>query len=83
MMKREFQKRIIKIAVLPKGGEIFSEEATFIEVADEAAGEFVEISQSYGLTEQKIRLDDDEWPVIRDAIEEMVKEIKKHQKATA
>lgn len=81
-MKREFEKRITKVAILPKGEPVFSEKATFIEILNEAGGEFVEVSQECGIKEQKIRIEDDEWPVIRDAIEEMVKEIKKHQKAT-
>jgi len=81
-MKREFVKRVVKIAVLPKGEETFSDKATFVEIVDEAAGEFLEVSQHCGIEEQKIRLDDDEWPVVRAAIDEMVKEIKKHQRAT-
>lgn len=79
-MSREFVKRIVKIAVLPKGKEMFSEQATFIEIVDEAGGEFIEISQQSGIEGQKIRIDDDEWPHIREAVNEMLKEIKKHEK---
>lgn len=70
----------MKIAVLPKGEETFSDKATFIEIVDEAGGEFLEISQCSGIEGQKIRLDDDEWPHVREAINEMFKEIKKHEK---
>lgn len=76
-MSKEFEKRTIKIAVLPKGKPLLDEQATFIEIMDEAGGEFLEISQSSGSREQSIRLDDEEWPLVRDAIEELAKEIKK------
>lgn len=81
-MKRDIVSRTIKIAVLPKGDPVFSEKATFVEIVDEAAGEFIEISQCGRIEDGKIRLDNDEWPAVRSAIDEMVKEIKKHQKAT-
>lgn len=81
-MTRDFVKRIMKIAVLQKGKEIFSEQATFIEIVDESGGEFIEISQCNELEGQRIRIDDDEWPHVREAVNEMFKEIKKHQKAT-
>ena len=40
-----------------------------IEIVDEAAGEFLEVSQEGG----KLRFDKEEWPHVRDAIEKMFK----------
>lgn len=67
--------RAIKWTVGPETEPIFSEMQTTIEIVDEAAGEFVEVSQSgresdgYG----KISFNPDEWPAIRDAINKAVK----------
>ena len=52
-----------------KGEQIFDDSVTKIEIVDEAAGEFLEISQD----EQKLRFDAEEWPHVRDAIQKMFK----------
>ena len=52
-----------------KGDQVFSESITEIEIIDEAAGEFLEISQDG----RKLRFDAEEWPHVRDAIEKMFK----------
>jgi hypothetical protein len=50
-----------------KGQQIFDDSITEIEIIDEAAGEFLQISQEGG----KLRFDKEEWPHVRDAIENM------------
>jgi len=52
-----------------KGEQIFDDSVTEIEIVDEAAGEFLEISQEGG----KLRFDPEEWPHVRDAVEKMFK----------
>jgi hypothetical protein len=52
-----------------KGQQIFDDSVTEIEIVDEAAGEFLEISQEGG----KLRFDLEEWPHVRDAVEKMFK----------
>jgi hypothetical protein len=52
-----------------KGEQIFDDSVTEIEIVDEAAGEFLEISQD----DQRLRFDAEEWPHVRDAIEKMFK----------
>ena len=66
--------RIIKIAVVPKGQPIFSELSTYVAIEDEAAGEFVKISQEGGHTDMAkwITVNPEEWPAIRNAIDYMV-----------
>ena len=67
--------RPIKWTIIPDGGPLFDESATEIEIVDEAAGEFVEISQSmegYG----KIGIEPSDWPTLRAAIDAAVKQCK-------
>ena len=52
-----------------KGEQIFDDSVTEIEIVDEAAGEFLEVSQGGG----KLRFDKEEWTHVRDAIEKMFK----------
>jgi len=52
-----------------KGEQLFHCSVTEIEILDEAAGEFLEISQEGG----KLRFDPEEWPHVRNAIEKMLK----------
>jgi len=73
--------RTLKIAVLPKGQPIFSEQATTIEIDDISGGEFLLITQQsthVDSKEQQIQIDQAEWEPIRNGIEMMLKEIKEH-----
>lgn len=64
-----YETRTTKMIVGVKGEQIFDDSVTEIEIVDEAAGEFLEISQD----EQKLRFDKEEWPHVRNAIEKMFK----------
>ena len=64
-----YETRTTKIIVGVKGEQIFDDSVTEIEIVDEAAGEFLEISQD----DQKLRFDAYEWVHVRDAIEKMFK----------
>jgi hypothetical protein len=65
--------------ILPEGENIFCETATTIGIADDAAGEFLKISQcNDGIEKGEIRLEQNEWPVVRAGIDMMFKEIEKH-----
>ena len=52
-----------------KNQQIFDDSVTAIEIVDESAGEFLEVSQEGG----KLRFDLEEWPHVRDAVEKMLK----------
>ena len=65
-----YETRVTRLPVTPSGTELFHEFGTNIEIVDEAAGEFVELSQETG----KIRIDPTEWPTLRAAINRMVAE---------
>ena len=71
----ESEIRTIKIVVIPKGETIFSERATDVEIVDEAAGEFVRVIQNDEAAEVgTIQIDPDEWPMLRKAIDRMVRD---------
>ncbi len=59
---KTFTKSVI---ILPAGDAIYSERATTVSITDEAAGPFVVVEQE----EDTIRLDSEEWPTIRAAID--------------
>ena len=66
-----YETRTTKMIVGVKGEQIFDESITEIEIIDEAAGEFLVVSQEDG--GQKLRFDKDEWVHVRAAIEKMFK----------
>ena len=69
----ELECRTLKIALIPKGEPIFSERATHIEIVDEAAGEFVEVSQDYdNVKSGTIAIDSTEWPLLKSSIDRMI-----------
>lgn len=70
----DYETRTTRIVVLPKGDALFCERATTIEIDDEAGGEFLAISQSHTDAHSSLRIDPDEWPHIRDAIDRMAAE---------
>jgi hypothetical protein len=70
----DFDTRTLKIAVIPKGEKIFNNQVTQVEIVDEAAGEYVEVSQCNDSNDGRIAICKDEWPAIRAAIDKMLKE---------
>jgi hypothetical protein len=70
----DFETRTLKIAVIPKGEKIFSNQVTQVEIVDEAAGEYVEVSQCNDNNDGRIAICKDEWPAISAAIDKMLKE---------
>ena len=65
--------RTTAINVLPENDALFSEQSTTVRIVDEAAGEFVEVEQEEG----KIRIDPKEWPIMAEAIGQMIAECRK------
>ena len=72
--------RPIKWIVLPEGEPVFCEQATTIEITDEAGGEFVTVSQQRDEPNaQTIKIDRDDWPLIRDAVDAAIKLCKDYE----
>lgn len=70
----DIETRVVKVMIAPKDERIFSEMATFVEIDDEAAGEFVKVSQplTHKSAEFAVFITKDAWPYIRDVIENMI-----------
>ena len=75
----DYETRITKLIVLPKGEPLFSEQATHIEIEDEAAGEYVTVTQYHDGDEKKIGIMPEEWPYVRDAIEKLLSNCKERK----
>mgnify|MGYP001160660408 CR=1 FL=1 len=69
----EYEIRTIAMLVVPMDQKMFSEYATEIRITDEAAGEFLEVSQCGHDGQGKIAINPEEWPTLRDAIDQMIK----------
>ena len=69
-----YETRTTRIVVLRKGAEIFDESATTIEIVDESGGEFLTISQSHTDAHSSLKIDPQEWPHIRAAIDRLAAE---------
>lgn len=73
----EYETRVTALIVLPKGDETFSEFATHVRLADQAAGEYVEVEQIARDDLGKIAINPEEWPTLRAAIDRMIGECRK------
>lgn len=76
----DWEVRVITTMVNKKNGPVFGELATIIEVSDEAAGEFVKVRQQYdGIEPGTVSIDKEEWPLIREAIDSAIGQLRKHK----
>lgn len=74
-----YETRTVKVSVVPKEEPIFHNGVTSIEIVDEAAGEFVEVTQCNDSNEGKIAIEKSEWPTLRAAIDKMIKECREYK----
>lgn len=73
-MTKPYEIRTTALTVAPAGDSTYSEMATTIAIADEAAGEFVEVKQHGRIDIGKIQINPEEWPALRDAIDRLIAE---------
>lgn len=71
-MTMQYEHRVTQITVVPEGENLYSEMATQIQIVDEPAGEFIEVSQETRPDLGKIQISPEEWPTLRDAIDKMI-----------
>lgn len=76
-MAKPYEIRTTAMTVAPVGDSTYSEMATTIAIADEAAGEFVEVKQRGRVDIGKIQINPEEWPSLREAIDRMIKACRK------
>ena len=76
----DYVMRYTACVVAPQDEPMFSEKATTVSIADESAGEFVQITQQGGSTELRgIAVNDmEEWKAIASAVEIMLKACKSY-----
>lgn len=77
-MSNQYEARVTRVSVLPSGQPLFSEQCTHITIDDSAAGEYVVIEQQSDNTDakcQQIEVDPEEWPCIRQAVDELMRRI--------
>ena len=63
-----------QLRVIPDGKTWADEGVTIIGMDDEGGGAFVTVRQEEALNTNEIRIDPDEWPAVRAAINRMVRE---------
>ena len=68
----EYETRTTQVWVGPKGEAIYNELGFMIEIDDDGGGEFIGVSSSKD--DNRIRIDKQCWPTLRDAIDKMLKE---------
>ena len=68
----KYEKRITRVTIAPKGAEIIDRMAMHVEIETEGAGEYVAVSQVLGERNSRIGIDAEEWPLLRETIDEMI-----------
>ena len=63
-----------RLCVVPSGKPIHDEAATTIGLDDDSGGLFVVIRQEDNLDTNEVKIDPEEWPAIRAAVNRMVRE---------
>ena len=71
-MSNGFEIRTMVVMVNKTTEPSFSEMATIVRIEDEAGGEFVEVEQEGRTDIGKIQITPEEWPMLRQAIDEMI-----------
>jgi hypothetical protein len=73
----EYESRVTKMIICIKDQPIFDNSVLEIFIDDEGGGEFLVIKQIHDAVEPgTIKMDKEEWPLIRKTIETMLKKIK-------
>jgi len=66
------EQRVVKMCVCRENSPMYAEEVLFVEVEDEAAGEFVVVRSNLP-DDGKISFNPETWPALRSAIDKLVK----------
>lgn len=69
-----YESRIVKILINKEDEQLFAETVTSVEITDEAAGEFLTVSQVTSEAHSSIKIDPEEWPTLREVIDQLMKE---------
>jgi hypothetical protein len=74
----KYEIRVTQLSVLPPKEQLFSTQRTTVSIVDEAAGEFLEIEQYPDADDRRhvVRIDKDEWPTVKLAIEQLLPDLR-------
>ena len=64
---------ITGIAIVPEGNPMYNENGYGLSIEDEAAGPFIKIADNSDRTEPGILIEPDAWPLIKRAMEILIK----------
>lgn len=67
----DYETLVTRISIVPKGEALYHDRGWTVEIEDESSGEFL-IVRSMSDREWTIRMDPEEWPALREAIDSMV-----------
>lgn len=69
----DLESRLTQISLVKSGEPLYSDSATVVSIDDDCSGEFVAVEQ-HGPGLGKITINPEEWPMLRKAIDRMVRE---------
>jgi len=72
MMTKDYETRVMIVAILPCNAPIFSERVTEVHLCDESGGEYLELRQPACDLAGTVVIEPREWPAIRAAIDQMI-----------
>lgn len=72
---KPLKQRVTTVTLTPPGEPIFSERGYTVSIDDESGGEFIVVRENDAALAGGIRIDPEDWPAVRDAIDGMVSQI--------
>lgn len=74
--------RITRMHIIPEGEPIYTEKGYTVEIDDESGGEFVIVKDGSIADGAGVRIDPDAWIEVRAAVNDLMDQIKRHEKET-
>mgnify|MGYP000508835669 CR=1 FL=1 len=78
MIERRFSIRATRLSVIPEGEKLYSEKVFQVEIVDEGAGEFVEITQQSDGAHSKVgclQIEPVEWVAVKSTVQMLMDDI--------
>lgn len=72
--------RITRMHIIPEGEPIYTEKGYTVEIDDESGGEFVIVKDGSTADGAGVRIDPKDWIEVRAAVNDLMDQIKRHEK---
>ncbi len=72
--------RITRMHIIPEGEPIYTEKGYTVEIDDEAGGEFVIVKDGSIADGTGVKIDPADWIEVRAAVNDLMDQIKRHEK---